>query len=84
MKTLVRLGLLVGVITMITFATVNPTHAATPDCDTLWFQTCPTEGATSYCQSAGCNYVCKCRMTSFPTSGLRWRCGLDPNYGTCT
>jgi hypothetical protein len=83
MKKLVRLGLLVGAIAMSTLATVKPTHAALPDCSTVRFQTCTTQGSVVYCLDY-CTYKCKCEKF---LGGLRWRCDevdpSDPNYGHC-
>ena len=92
MKKLVRLGLLVGAITMSTLATVKPTHAALPDCSTVWFQTCTTQDSVIFCQeyplseypSSSCIFY-KCTCQRF-YGGLRWRCEVDPsdpNYGHC-
>jgi len=83
MKKFVRLGLLVGAITISTFATVKPTHAALPDCSTVQSQTCTTQGSIVYCQDY-CTYIYKCEKF---LGGLRWKLyGVDPsdpNYGHC-
>jgi hypothetical protein len=81
MKKLVRLGLLVGAIAMSPFATVQPTHAAAPDCSTVYSQTCTTQGSTMYCRFYDDYPDCQFKCTCDPSFG--WRCGPDPNFGIC-
>jgi hypothetical protein len=86
MKALVRLGLLVGAIAMFTFATVKPAHAAAPDCSTIWFQACTTQGSTVYCQSSDiCPYQFQCScVLGGPDGSLRWKCvPYPPNPDIC-
>jgi hypothetical protein len=86
MKKLVRLGLLVGAITMCTFATAGPIHAAIRDCSTIDVTTCPSpEGYTTiYCRFMDypdCEYKCTCNPSA--TTLVKWRCRPNPDFGTC-